>query len=562
MKKTILFTLILFVSLVGYSQVTEVFTFTKDNKPDDENNYYENYIFQGKYYYSGKSAGKTYLYVTDGINQPVQLKEITSTSKSSGATTYPTSGFDFISNEKYLYFSTTTIISTGGVVEYELWRTDGTSDGTLRLLSYSSTTVGFPSITNSIKLSNEKIQNSINGGILFFASVTPKTRSLWKSDGTVEGTQIVKEFPANGISEYYNYVLEKVGTNYVFIRYNPATYFYDLWKTDGTTAGTVQMKDGFGNAQAVVQTIGKLGDKYYYSSSLSELYSTDGVTAVKEQDLPLSNFIHGQPLFNKSQEFYYILKSSGTSKVITVYFVQGDMSNKKKLVEFDATSEDYKVLYANNEGVFLNKLDSSSNLIAQVFVNKTTGNVITFSNLIDYQRNNVPLKMLEYQDQLYFGAPLKNDTNLVGNELWKLGLNSPELVADVYPGSTTFFGMTIVNGSSPNRLFMLGGKLYFVGNSSSGTKLYSLGNGSLGTDELLIKNNQVIVYPNPSSGVFKINFDEELTNSQVIIYNSNGAIVSQFQLKDQAFDHHLNSGLYIIKVNTANETFVQKLIIE
>lgn len=562
MKKTILLTLILLISFVGYSQVTEVFTYTNDNKPDDDKNFYENYIYKGKYYYTGKtSVGLTYLYSFDGVGQPVQIKEITSTARKEATTSNPTSGFHFISNEKYLYFTTITVLS-GSEVEYELWRTDGTDSGTLKLLNYKGTTVAYPSINNSIKWTNTKVENSLNGDILFFASVSPNTRSLWKSNGTPEGTVLVKEFSANGISDYANYVLEKAGSNYLFIRYSSATYTYEFWKTDGSEAGTQQLKDGEGNFATILQTIGLLNGRYYYASDFSNIYSTDGISVSKEFSLPTSNLLHGQPLFNGNNEAYYLTKSLTAPRKISVYYVKDNMQSPQKLVEFAADSENYKLIYASNKGVLLNKYDSSDKLQAQVMVDKTTKTATIYPTLMKFQRDNIQWGMIEYNNELYFGTALNTDTNSIGNELWKIGATDVELVQDIYPGSVTFFGMTIANGSSPERFFILNNKVFFKAGTTAGTKLYTLGTGNLGVSELGQESKEFMVYPNPSNGSFQINFNDELSDSLVSIYTTSGVIVKQFKLNEITAHQTLESGFYIINVTHSGKTQTQKLIIK
>lgn len=562
MKKTILLTLTLLISFVGYSQVTEVFTFTNDNKPDDDKNFYENYIYQGKYYYTGKtSAGLTYLYSFNGAGQPVQIKEVTSTSKKAGIATTPTSGFHFISNEKYLYFTTITVLS-GSEVEYELWRTDGTDSGTLKLLNYKGTSIVFPSIINTIKWTNTKVENSLNGDILFFASVSPNTRSLWKSNGTPEGTVLVKEFSANGISDYANYVLEKVGSNYLFIRYSSATYTYELWKTDGTASGTEQLRDDKGNPQSILQTIGLLNGRYYFLANFSDIYSTDGNVATKEFSLPASTFLDSQSLFNGNNEAYYTVKSLTAPKKVTVYYVKDNMQSPEKLTEFSADTDNYKLIYASNKGILINKYDSNDKLQAQIMVDKSTKAVNVYSTMMKVKRDNIQLGMIEYDNNLYFGTALNTDTNSIGNELWKIGATDVELVQDIYPGSITFFGMTIANGSSPERFFILNNKIFFKAGTSAGTKLYTLGTGSLGVSELGQESKEFMIYPNPSNGSFQINFNDELSESLVSVYTTSGVLVKQFNLNETTANQTLESGFYLITVTNKNKVQTQKLIIK
>src|SRR2546426_677861 len=67
---------------------------------------------------------------------------------------------------------------------------------------------------------------------------------LWRSDGTDEGTVLVKDTHA-GADSYISSDLVDVNGMIFFITYSPGSG-YELWQSDGTEGGTVLIKGGFG----------------------------------------------------------------------------------------------------------------------------------------------------------------------------------------------------------------------------------------------------------------------------------------------------------------------------
>lgn len=80
------------------------------------------------------------------------------------------------------------------------------------------------------------------GGTLYFqANDGTSGFELWKSDGTETGTVRVKDIWP-GPSSSYAYFLTDVGGTLYFMA-SDGTSGSELWKSDGTEAGTVRVKD-------------------------------------------------------------------------------------------------------------------------------------------------------------------------------------------------------------------------------------------------------------------------------------------------------------------------------
>ena len=146
-----------------------------------------------------------------------------------GQTNSDSGGFggEFIEYKGELYFS-----ANNGEIGRELWKSDGTADGTQLVKDIyvgdrdDSSSPGWFSVYNDE---------------LYFIAADNRGGELWKTDGTEEGTVLVKDI-SEGMSNSFASDLTV---------FNDAIYFpaanaqddSELWRSDGTTAGTVELVD-------------------------------------------------------------------------------------------------------------------------------------------------------------------------------------------------------------------------------------------------------------------------------------------------------------------------------
>jgi ELWxxDGT repeat protein len=81
----------------------------------------------------------------------------------------------------------------------------------------------------------------VNGTLFFAANDGTRGHELWKSDGTSTGTVLVKDIRPGAFGSY-PYSLTNVGGRLFFIA-NDGTNGRELWISDGTSTGTVLVKD-------------------------------------------------------------------------------------------------------------------------------------------------------------------------------------------------------------------------------------------------------------------------------------------------------------------------------
>jgi ELWxxDGT repeat protein len=111
----------------------------------------------------------------------------------------------------------------------ELWKSDGTESGTVRVKSIPD--------ASGFSLGHGELD-----GTLFFNMDTPESGvELWKSDGTEAGTVRVKDICPGTCSASPGRLLTLGGAVY-FNAFSPDSGV-ELWKSDGTEAGTVRVKD-------------------------------------------------------------------------------------------------------------------------------------------------------------------------------------------------------------------------------------------------------------------------------------------------------------------------------
>ncbi|WP_456438052.1 ELWxxDGT repeat protein [Psychroserpens sp.] len=165
-------------------------------------------------------------------------------------------------SSKIVFNSEAYFAANNGINGNELWKTDGTTAGTLML---KDIIVGEE---NGLGFGFQA--HVVNGELFFIAASTVNQLSLWKTDGTEAGTVIIKDIPNGNLlvhTDLNNELLFSVGN--------------DLWKSDGTEAGTSILSTGkaiFGN-----RFMKDNGILYYSSygtgSQGNELFKTDGTTA-------------------------------------------------------------------------------------------------------------------------------------------------------------------------------------------------------------------------------------------------------------------------------------------
>ena len=409
----------------------------------------------------------------------------------------PDEGFvpphDFTEFNDKLYFTT----DYGGYGN-ELWVTDGTIQGTQLVKD----------INNTGNTGSDPMELTVFDNRLYFRANDGNGHELWVSDGTTQGTQLVKDINPGSYEPIYDkspYAPDSVpNSSYPssFTELNDRLYFeaddevngHELWVTDGTTEGTQLLKDinpgsdgsypGPSDESQFTQFNGQLYfDTSKRDSNENLVYDRQWVSdGTAEGTQPATDLD-----FNFGRESVYFNDK--------LYFNAGDEVHGGELWVSDGTPEGSQLVKDINPG---SQSSSVENLTAssqelyftadngvnglELWVSDGTEEGTQLVRDINPGSERAFIDNLTvFNDILYFAANNRVD----GDELWVSDgtEEGTQLLKDIAPGTES---------SYPNDLTVFNNRLYFTAlNEASDRQLWV----SDGTEE----GTQLVGDFNPSS---------------------------------------------------------------
>ena len=292
--------------------------------------------FNGKLYFSADDGenGRE-LWVSDGTSEGTNLVADLAPGISDyggyGLSSYPENLTEV--NGK-LYFS------TFGEKGFDLWQSDGTTEGTNLVAELNSDNVSFFYPSDFIEFNNK---------LYFSAPDDEKGQELWVSDGTSEGTQVVANINPGQDSSFPRDFIEFDGKLYfnAFTDENGS----ELWVSDGTTEGTQLVTDirpgigydGLGNGSDPTNFI-KFNNRLYFTvfgdNLEDELWVSDG-TAEGTQLVAEISSMSSDP-FSQPGNFIEFNNK--------LYFTTPDDVNGNELWVGDGTTEGTQIVTDLNPG--------------------------------------------------------------------------------------------------------------------------------------------------------------------------------------------------------------------
>lgn len=308
------------------------------------------------------------------------------------------------------------------LADSSLWKTNGTSKGTEMIMNFQSTNIGG--------------LHALSDKLVFSAHHPLMGRTVWTSDGTAKGTQPLFDTSNNIASVILMFATNPVFKNEIYFM-GLNNLGYELWKTDGTVEGTLMVKDIWeGNTSSDLNFSGDrytvFNDHLYFSASSevlgNELWRTDGT---EEGTVPVTD-----------------INPQGSS-------LPSNLTVLNDIILFSARD-------ANNTGAKLWKTDGSiegTTLVKDISIN---GNGYVIDGFV------------RFKDHVYFTGFNPE----FGIEIWRTDGTGEgtELFTDLRVGSP---------GSYPSKLSVIGNHLYFLANTGDGRRLMRSDGTVEGTVEVI-----------------------------------------------------------------------------
>ena len=520
------------------------------DNPDIDPNYGEFTLFKEQLFFSGVETASGLggeLWATDGTPEGTRMIRDIYVGPGWSSPSYLT-----VKDSLLLFLASSEDLTAGGI-ETELWRSDGTFEGTYMVKDiwpgpyHSHGGPGIDGYTSS----------AVVNGIYYFAAKGPGEYvgenyigglELWRSDGTLEGTYIVTDLTPTYDAIYgeaWSYPNNLINfKNQLFFSAFSTNTGNELFKSDGTAGGTHLVKDicpDGGNCCG--NSNHSYPGNFVIVDSLLYFMACDG--------------IHGRELWKTDGT------ESGTNLVIDL--TEGEESST--ISEQTAFKGRLYFVYDDGDDNHGNELWCTDGTVEGTFLVK---DIATGVDVFNRANNSNPRYLTVVNDLLYFSAY----TVEYGDELWRTDgtTGGTIMVADMYT--------TAGWGSHPYELTNVNGTLYFAARSynfdpdyiDTGYELWKLTYEPTGikikSSALNFKLHQN--YPNPFNSSSIITFSiprKEMVTLK--IYDILGREVKILLNEEKAAGNYkvefdaseLSSGTYFYRLISGNYTDTKKFIV-
>jgi ELWxxDGT repeat protein len=373
-------------------------------------------------------------------------------------------------------------------------------------------------------------QVAIAGNNAFFVAGDYNTGyELWKSDGTVGGTRMVKDiYP--GVAGSYPYSLVPFGNKIYFAAYDGG-YSYSFWKSDGTERGTIKLKDltpAYADDLYGISLLFRAsGDNLYFNAVDytanpyigAELYKTNGTVAGTKLVMDINPYSDAYP--NNLTDVNGIL-----------FFTANDGTNGNELWKTNGTATGTKLVRDISPGAEwsnLNNLCSAGNKL--FFLKDQYQSNQSFWSSDGTNANTSPV-----EDAGLNGLSLLHNLTASGNKLF-FQAYSYKYGTELYEGEINMNNETEDRRQSPVTKTII---------------------------KAMAERFDGMVYPNPTQGSAVLHISGYPKEVLVSIRDVTGKLLWQSKysnpLQVDLPTEKLTAGIYVISITNGLESKVIKLI--
>ncbi len=491
---------------------------------------------------------------------------------------------ELLATDDYLYF-----FADDGTHGYELWKSDGTVSGTELVKDVNpGPASGFdPSISDL-----EGFIFDLGDLVVFMVDDGEHGNELWTTDGTEAGTAMLLDiypgsFSGIGLSTAYG---AKVMDGILYFQGRDEEFGNELWRTDGTVAGTYMVKNiRYQSADSYAHEFLEFEGNLYFSGNEGwiqgglgeELYTTDGT---EEGTFMLKNIAGGSEsstprALTHAGDFFYLIvddglgaalwKSDGTEAGTTL--VKGG---------FDFISED---LVAVGSNLFFTADDDVTGPELWISDGTEAGTVL-LKDIQDGASGSYPQEFIALDSKAYFIAgedsfsdnlwvsdgteagtmqvvdTYGNYPTVFNNEIIFAGPTSDAFGQTLWHSDGTAEGTEAVSGpepdfeiNRPNGYTAFQDKLYFVTfDYNFGRELWVYESDGEATSLAdLDKAVEMAISPNPADNFLHLDFQDVSTRILNVFDAQGRLLINKEKVMDQSFSLDVQDfppAVYLIEV--------------
>lgn len=376
-------------------------------------------------------------------------------------------------------------VGQDGDGDLELWKSDGTGNGTLRVQDINLTGSSAPSYLAAL------------GNTVLFAANSGAGSALWKSDGTAAGTALVKDtaISARGIDDpsFYSPPLSSgfvgLGGNLFFVP-DGESYAHDLWISDGTANGTKMVKPIDPVSVNPYSLVACNGTLFFIGGKTASvgLWKSDGTeagtTAVK---LFAANTLTSSPraLTDVNGTLFFF---TGTSSGYPLWKSDGTEAGTTLVATLPAQPSD---LTNVNGRLFFVGSDSAHG--AEPWISDgTAAGTHLLKEIRPTSDSSDPFALTDVNGTLYFMVRLGNSSDY---ELWKSDGTATGTVRVKDFG----YGIASPYGPAPDYLTTIGSRLFFTAYDSVGGMELWVSDGTESGTQRVKDINTIVNFSQPYS---------------------------------------------------------------